>query len=86
MHCVTAPSVLTVGSVKAGPPSHTSRPSLALLAGMLKLWIDGVQRAGVKNYMVIAIDDAVGSGPSCCELDTPWGRGVSIVAVCVCTV
>jgi hypothetical protein len=27
--------------------------------GMLKLWIDGVQRAGVKNYMVIAIDDQV---------------------------
>lgn len=27
--------------------------------GMLKLWIDGVQRAGVKNFMVIAIDDEV---------------------------
>jgi hypothetical protein len=29
-------------------------------AGMLKIWIDGVKRAGVKNYMVIAIDDNVG--------------------------
>ncbi|KAG2436249.1 hypothetical protein HXX76_006560 [Chlamydomonas incerta] len=27
--------------------------------GMLKLWIDGCQRAGVKNFMVIAIDDEV---------------------------
>lgn len=27
--------------------------------GMLKLWIDGCQRAGVKNFMVIAIDDDV---------------------------
>lgn len=29
---------------------------------MLKLWIDGCQRAGVKNFMVIAIDDEVGRG------------------------
>jgi hypothetical protein len=28
-------------------------------SGMLKMWIDGAQRAGVKNIMVIAIDDAV---------------------------
>jgi len=27
--------------------------------GMLRIWIDGVQRAGVKNYLVIAIDDQV---------------------------
>jgi hypothetical protein len=26
---------------------------------MLRLWIDGCQRAGVKNFMVIAIDDDV---------------------------
>ncbi len=27
--------------------------------GMLKIWIDGVRHAGVKNYLVIAIDDQV---------------------------
>lgn len=27
--------------------------------GMLRMWIDGVRRAGVKNYMVVAIDDQV---------------------------
>ena len=27
--------------------------------GMLRMWIDGCKRAGVKNFMVIAIDDAV---------------------------
>ena len=27
--------------------------------GMLRMWIDGCQRAGVKNFMVIAIDDGV---------------------------
>jgi hypothetical protein len=27
--------------------------------GMLKMWVDGVQRAGVKNFFVIAIDDQV---------------------------
>jgi hypothetical protein len=29
--------------------------------GMLRMWIDGCKRAGVKNFMVIAIDDQVGS-------------------------
>lgn len=28
-------------------------------SGMLRMWIDGVQRAKVKNYLVIAIDDEV---------------------------
>jgi len=27
--------------------------------GMLRLWIDGCKRAGVKNFMVIAIDDSL---------------------------
>lgn len=31
--------------------------------GMLRMWIDGMQRAKVKNYMVIAIDDEVGGSP-----------------------
>ena len=30
--------------------------------GMLRMWIDGCKRAGVKNFMVIAIDDAVRRG------------------------
>lgn len=34
--------------------------------GMLKLWIDGAQRAGVKNFMVIAIDDDVSALVCCC--------------------
>lgn len=29
--------------------------------GMLKMWIDGVQRAGVKNFLIIAIDKNVGA-------------------------
>ena len=28
--------------------------------GMLRMWIDGCKRSGVKNFMVIAIDDPVG--------------------------
>ena len=27
--------------------------------GMLRMWIDGCKRSGVKNFMVIAIDDEV---------------------------
>ncbi|KAL6751100.1 nucleotide-diphospho-sugar transferase-domain-containing protein [Haematococcus lacustris] len=40
--------------------------------GMLKYWIDGVQRAGVKNYMVIAIDDGVAAALK--DLGVPFWR------------
>ncbi|GIL58590.1 hypothetical protein Vafri_13473 [Volvox africanus] len=40
--------------------------------GMLKLWIDGCQRAGVKNFMVIAIDDDVAS--ACENLGVAYWR------------
>lgn len=41
--------------------------------GMLKLWLDGVRRSGVKNYMVIAIDDRV----RCCARVRWRARGCS---------
>ena len=31
-----------------------------LRGGMLKLWIDGVLRAGVKNYLIVTLDDEIG--------------------------
>lgn len=31
--------------------------------GMLRMWIDGCKRSGVKNFMVIAIDDEVRQSP-----------------------
>lgn len=34
--------------------------------GMLKMWIDGVQRAGVKNFLIIAIDKTVSACDSGC--------------------
>ncbi|EFJ42727.1 hypothetical protein VOLCADRAFT_107128 [Volvox carteri f. nagariensis] len=40
--------------------------------GMLKLWIDGCQRAGVKNFMVIAIDDDVAN--ACENLGVAYWR------------
>lgn len=40
--------------------------------GMLKLWIDGAQRAGVKNFMVIAIDDYVAA--ACDNLGVAYWR------------
>uniref|UniRef100_A0A7S2QU31 Nucleotide-diphospho-sugar transferase domain-containing protein n=1 Tax=Chlamydomonas chlamydogama TaxID=225041 RepID=A0A7S2QU31_9CHLO len=40
--------------------------------GMLKMWIDGCQRAGVKNFMVIAIDDQVAKTME--QLGVPYWR------------
>jgi hypothetical protein len=35
--------------------------------GMLQTWVECVQRSGVKNFMVIALDEHTGARVPCCR-------------------
>lgn len=58
--------------VAAVSNSYTISPDGS--GGMLRMWIDGMRRAGVKNYMVICIDDQVAEIMK--RLDVPYWRKV----------